>query len=168
MFRRCVLIAAMMFFAQAVTAAEGRHFHFAIFFPEQAGSLPSYPDAIPMFDIGAALGARGARLVLFGHSTVLRGKEVQYLSEERLRETPRGFLHDGGQCAIFVQESGKRTRFSGWCNVYKEDIRRRFSFDREFIENASSIWWKIFEDRRAGVAGYVMVDYGKDFIHGRP
>ncbi len=153
------LIAAAGF---ASPAWAGDHVHFAAFFSTNGPGSVNYPDTVKGDAIEGPLLKRGAEMMLFAHSVSLKDGDIISVQNDTLRADKSGDFKDFGlDCQITVHTQGGMT-VGGMCNVFVTKGKVMKVLPVQKI-GEPLVWYKVFEDKAQGVAGYFMMEHGADY-----
>ncbi len=141
----------------------GAHAHFAAFFNNGTNSSLVFPDTVKGDDIEGPMLKMGAEMMLFTHSISIHNGDVLNLQNDTLRDTGNGFKDFGLDCALTIDTAGDWT-ISGQCKSFidgeKSNVHIIKAHTPEFL-----VWYKVFEDKEQGTAGYFMREKGKDYAN---
>lgn len=150
------IIAAFAFLGASTMAMAGTHVHFAAFF---GGKGHDFPATVAGDDIEGPLTKQGAEMSLFAHSAAIKNGDVLNLQNDTLREVNGEFKDMGINCQISMSIEGE-WKVAGRCEVFMSgDARANHTIAPTPIAK-ELIWYKVFEDKEQGVAGYFMKEQG--------
>lgn len=150
------LIATLSLFGFTSMAQAGTHVHFASFF---AGKGIEFPATVAGDDIEGPMVKLGAEMSLFAHSAAIKHNDVLNLQNDTLREINGEFKDIGVNCQISMSTEGEWT-VGGRCEVFMQGDARVNHIIKPTPIHKELIWYKVFEDKEQGVAGYFMKEQG--------
>jgi len=154
----CMLLLANM----GIASAAGTHVHFAGFFNNGTQAGFSFPDTVVGDDIEAPMAKNGAEMMLFAHSVSIQDGDVLNLQNDTLREVGGVFKDFGLNCQITVHSAGD-WNVSGQCETFITGDNKNNQLILPVPIPKQLVWYKVFEDKEQGVAGYFMKEQGADF-----
>jgi len=163
-YQALMLLAAIFPVSLTAQAASGTHVHFAAFFNNGTNADFQFPATVAGDDIEKPMAEKGAEMMLFAHSVSIQDSDVLNLQNDTLREVDGAFKDFGLNCQITMHTVGE-WNVSGMC----EDFITGGDKSNQIIAPVSIpkqlIWYKVFEDKEQGMAGYFMKEQGQDFGH---
>ncbi len=160
MWKKAMAMMAAMGFC--TTAWAGEHVHFAAFFSTNGPGSVSYPDTVKGDAIEGPMLKRGAEMMLFAHSVSIKDGNVISLQNDTLRADKSGDFKDFGlDCQLTLHTGGGMT-VGGVCNVFVTQGKKMHAVPTRKITQPL-VWYKVFEDKDQGVAGYFMMEHGADY-----
>jgi len=156
------LIACTVFIASTAQATPGTHAHFAAFFNNGSHADFSFPDTVVGNAIEPLMHKKGGEMMLFAHSVAIQDGDVFSIQNDILREVEGSFQDFGLNCQITIHTQ-KIWEVSGMCEKF---LVGKGKSNQSIMPTAISkqlIWYKIFEDKEHGMAGYFMKEKGQDF-----
>lgn len=159
---RLLLLLSVMF-AGVPIATAGEHAHFAAFFNNGTNSAFAFPPTVQGDQIEKDMSRHGAEMMIFAHSAGIRDGDVWTLQNDTLRDV-NGELHDFGlDCKLSLKS--KPFHVAGLCSVFMTGSGSEKS--RQIIKAIAIkdqvTWYKVFEDKKHGLAGYFMRETAADF-----
>ncbi|MDX8401929.1 MAG: hypothetical protein R8K47_04795 [Mariprofundaceae bacterium] len=155
-------MAMMALLGCAAPAWAGDHVHFAAFFATNGPGSVSYPDTVEGDAIEGPMLKRGAEMMLFAHSVSIEDGDVISLQNDTLRAAKSGDFKDFGLDCQLTLHTGGGMSVGGVCNVFVTRGKKMHAVATRKIEK-QLVWYKVFEDKEQGVAGYFMKEHGADF-----
>jgi len=143
-------------------AATGTHVHFAAFFDNGKKADFKFPETVAGDDIEAPLVAKGGEMMLFTHSVSIQDGDVLNLQNDTLREVGDSFKDFGLNCQITMHTKGI-WNVSGMCETFITGEGKNNQIILPVSISKQLIWYKVFEDKEQGMAGYFMKEQGEDF-----
>jgi len=156
----CAFVLANM--GVAVAADTGTHVHFAGFFNNGTQAGFSFPDTVVGDDIEEPMAKNGAEMMLFAHSVSIQDGDVLSLQNDTLREVDGAFKDFGLNCQITMHTAGD-WNVSGRCETFITGNGENNQMILPVSVPKQLVWYKVFEDKEQGVAGYFMKEHGADF-----
>lgn len=150
------IITAFSFLGASTMAVAGTHVHFAAFF---GGKGHEFPATVTGDDIEGPLAKQGAEMSLFAHSAAIHHNDVLNLQNDTLREVNGEFKDIGVNCQISMSTEGEWS-VGGRCEVFMSGDARTNHVIKPTPVAKELIWYKVFEDKEQGVAGYFMKEQG--------
>ncbi len=147
-------VAALAMIPNFAIAGQGTHGHFAAFLGEGV----DFPDTIKGDDIEGPMVKKGAEMMLFAHSASIRDGDVLNLQNDTLRDVGGEFKDFGLNCQVSIAATGDWA-VSGMCKVFFTGNSKLVAIPSVPV-NEQLVWYKLFEDKTQGVAGYFMKEYG--------
>jgi len=157
-----MMAAWLGFSAVAQAGATGTHVHFAAFFNNGTQAGFSFPNTVVGDDIEAPMVEKGAEMMLFTHSVSIKNNDVLNLQNDTLREVGGAFKDFGLNCQITMHTGGD-WNVSGMCETFITGEGKNNQVILPITIPKQLIWYKVFEDKDQGVAGYFMKEQGADF-----
>ena len=153
---------SMILLPLSASAGTGIHGHFAAFFDNGSNPNLSFPDTVEGDDIEGPLLKIGAEMMLFTHSVNLQNGDVLNLQNDTLRDTGNGFRDFGLDCALTIDTDGNWT-ISGSCKSFVSGQDENQHIIKGVHPEKFLVWYKVFEDKKQGTAGYFMREKGEDY-----
>jgi len=141
----------------------GIHSHFAAFFNDGKNADMVFPETVTGDDIEAPMLKIGAEMMLFTHSVNIQDGDVLNLQNDTLREGNDGAFKDFGlNCALTVHTAGPWT-IAGSCKSFITGGNEGIHIIKDIHAPEFLVWYKVFEDKAQGTAGYFMKEKGQDY-----
>jgi len=141
----------------------GIHSHFAAFFDDGKNANLVFPETVSGDDIEGPMLKIGAEMMLFTHSVNIHDGDVLNLQNDTLRETSDGTFKDFGlNCALTVHTAGSWT-IGGSCKSFITGNNEGVHVVKDVHAPEFLVWYKVFEDKEQGTAGYFMREKGEDY-----
>lgn len=156
-----VLALAPVFGLSMPVAYAGTHVHFAAFFATKGPGSVNYPDTVKGDDIEGPMVKQGAEMMLFAHSVSIKDGDILNLQNDTLRSSGSGDFDDFGlNCQISMKVGGDMG-VGGLCEIFVTKGKQNQIIKPTPIKE-ELVWYKVFEDKEQGVAGYFMKESGAD------
>lgn len=159
-----ITMASTMFLSVSNVSA-GEHAHFAAFFNNMTQKGFSFPDVVRGDQIEQDMGKLGGELMIFAHSAGIKNGDVWTLQNDTLREM-NGELQDFGMdCKLSLKVTPFKV--AGVCSVFMSGggAERTKQLIKPIVIQDEVVWYKVFEDKHNGLAGYFMRETAADFNH---
>jgi len=143
-------------------AYAGTHVHFAAFFATKGPGSVNYPDTVKGDDIEGPMMKQGAEMMLFAHSVSVKDGDILNLQNDTLRSKGAGGEFDdfGLNCQISMKVDDSMG-VGGLCEIFVTRGKENHVIKPTPIKE-QLVWYKVFEDKEQGVAGYFMKETGAD------
>jgi len=145
----------------AANAAE--HVRMITFFDDGTHSNLVYPDAVKGHNIEQHMLNLGADMMLFAQSAAIRNGDVWSVQNDTLREDNGVFKDFGVNCELSL--NANPFKIAGLCAVFMSGSghdKVKLLVKPTLIKD-HSVWYKIFEDKEHGLAGYLVREDAPDF-----
>jgi hypothetical protein len=159
-----VMLSGLMLL-QMMPAQAGEHAHFAAFFDNGSHANFSFPATVNGDNVEQDMAKLGAEMMIFAHSAGIKNGDVWTLQNDTLRDVGGEFQDFGLDCKLSLK-AGPFT-VAGLCSVFMsgDGKSKSKSFIRPMVVKDEVVWYKIFEDKDHGLAGYFMRETAADFNH---
>ena len=153
---------ATMMVAVTSVAHAGEHAHFAAFFNNGSNKAFAFPDQIVGDNVEQDMMKLGAEMMIFAHSAGIKSGDVWTLANDTLREVGGEFKDFGVGCELSLKTGPFQV--GGLCSVYMSSTKNKNLIKPMEIAK-EVVWYKVFEDKADGVAGYFMRETGETVGH---
>ncbi len=160
------LIFATLLLCTSTATIAGEHAHFAAFFNNGSHAGFSFPETVVGDNVEQDMIKLGAEMMIFAHSAGIKNGDVWSLQNNTLREYNGKFQDFGVGCELSMDVKPS-FKVGGLCSVYMSgaggEKTKKIIAPRNVEKEV--VWYKIFEDKEHGLAGYFMRETAADFNH---
>ena len=157
---------AILLLCNSTASIAGEHAHFAAFFNNGSHADFSFPETVVGDNVEQDMMKLGAEMMIFAHSAGIKNGDVWSLQNDTLREVKGAFQDFGVGCELSMHVS-PLFKLGGLCSVYMSgagaEKTKKIIHSRTVAKEV--VWYRIFEDKGNGVAGYFMRETAADFNH---
>ncbi len=150
-----------------VTAAQaGEHAHFAAFFNNGSNASFAFPATVVGDNVEQDMMKMGAEMMIFAHSAGIKNGDVWSLQNNTLRDVKGVFQDFGVGCELSMTLPPMKV--GGLCSVFMSDAAgsgKTKQIITPMVIAKEVVWYKIFEDKTHGLAGYFMRETGETIEH---
>ncbi|MDQ7001615.1 MAG: hypothetical protein Q9N02_02860 [Ghiorsea sp.] len=163
MMKKLMLGLTVVCMGMTTAQAAPTHVHFAAFFHTGSEASISFPNTVVGDDIEGPMVKNGSEMMLFAHSISIQDGDVLSLQNDTLREVGGSFKDFGLNCQLTIHTSSQ-WNVSGMCETFFTGDEKNNQIVLPVSIPEHLIWYKVFEDKKQGVAGYFMKEQGKVFV----